>query len=318
MSQHQTVHLVDASPYIFRAYFSLPSSMVDRDGRSVGAVYGFLAFLLKLIDEEDPTHLGVAFDASLTTSFRNDIFPDYKAGRELPPPELEAQLEDCRLVAQALGAATYVHRRYEADDLIGTLCRWLESANRHCVIVTSDKDLAQLVSERVTLLDFARRRRYTPQAVAEKFSVRPAQIPDLLGLAGDAVDNIPGVPGIGRKTASALLDAFGRLELLYERLDQVPQLPLRGARSVAAKLARGRQAAFLSKRLATIAVDAPVPADLGRLEWRGADWDRLDPLLDRLGFGRIRTRIPGRAAKTGGSRHHQDRAGSSTTSSSRT
>ncbi len=119
------VLLVDASPYIFRAQFALPSSLVDRDGRASNAVYGFGSFLVKLRADERPTHLAVAFDRSLTISFRNEIYPDYKRQRESPPPDLVAQLDDCRALARAFGAATFVDDRYEADDLIGTLCERL-------------------------------------------------------------------------------------------------------------------------------------------------------------------------------------------------
>ncbi|MEM7586477.1 MAG: 5'-3' exonuclease H3TH domain-containing protein [Acidobacteriota bacterium] len=196
-----TIHLVDASPYIFRAYFSIPSKMVGRSGLPVNAVYGFTQFLLRLVEQENVTHLGLTFDKSLTTSFRNDIYPPYKAQRELPPPELEAQQDWCQEVGEALGAAIYVDTRYEADDLVGTLCRQLEPEGHEIVVVTSDKDLAQLVNERVSLLDFAKDERYDPAAVVEKFGVRPDQIIDYLGLAGDAVDNIPGVKGVGKKTA---------------------------------------------------------------------------------------------------------------------
>jgi len=286
-----TVYLIDASPYIFRAYFSLPASLRSPGGEPVGAVYGFAAFLAKLVEAEAPTHLGVAFDQSLTTSFRNEIYPAYKARRELPPPELEAQLEACYELAAALGAATSIDERYEADDLIGTLCRGLVGAGHGAVVVTSDKDLAQLVGERVGLYDFARGVRYGAAEVREKFGVSPQQIPDLLGLAGDSVDNIPGVPGVGAKTAAALLGHFGSLDVLFARLDEVERLPLRGARSLASKLAASRELAFLSRRLATIATDAPVEADLDELEFRGPDPARLEPLLTRLGFSGLRDRL---------------------------
>jgi len=286
-----TVHLVDASPYIFRAFFSLPSSLTDPNGRPVNAVYGFAGFLQRLIAEQRPTHLGLAFDGSLTTSFRNEIYPPYKAQRELPPAELEAQLDDCRELGAALGAATYVDVRYEADDLIGTLAAQLNAAGHRLVVVTSDKDLAQLVDERTELLDFAREVRYRPDDVLAKFGVRPAQIADLLALAGDPVDNIPGVRGVGPKTAAALLEHFDSLEALYERLDEVEELPLRGARSIRARLEAGREEALLSKRLSVVAREAPVRADLGELELKGADAARVDPLFDRLGFERLRDRI---------------------------
>jgi 5'-3' exonuclease len=292
VTRGHTVYLVDASPYVFRAYFSMPASLVSPAGDPVGAVYGFAGFLIKLIEDEAPTHLGIAFDESLTTSFRNDFYPAYKAQRDLPPPELEAQLAACRELAAAFGAATYVDHRYEADDLIGTLCAQLEAAGHGAVVVTSDKDLSQLVGERVTLYDFARGERYDAAGVEGKLGVRPEQVADFLGLAGDSVDNIPGVAGIGAKTAAALLATFPDLDALYARLDEVAGLPLRGARAVAARLAAGREAAFLSRRLATIARDAPVTADLGELKLGGADPERIDPLFDRLGFVRLRERIP--------------------------
>ncbi len=286
------VHLVDASPYIFRAYFSLPSSMVDREGAPVNAVYGFATFLLKLVADEGATHLGVAFDQSLTTSFRNEIYPAYKAQRDLPPPELEAQLDACREVAAALGATTWVDERYEADDLIGTACRRLERDGHEVVVVTSDKDLAQLVGERVTLLDYGRGERYTPEAVRAKFGVEPGQIVDLLALAGDSVDNIPGVKGVGPKTATALLTEFGDLESLYDRLHEVPAMALRGARGVAERLARDRGSAFLSRRLAAIAFDAPAAGGAAELELLGADREAVGPLFERLGFRSLAERIP--------------------------
>ncbi len=292
MTDPVTVHLVDASPYIFRASFSLPDSITDPRGRPVHAVYGFASFLIKLVEDEAPTHLGLAFDHSLTSSFRNEMHPAYKATRELPPPELEAQLDDCFELARAFGAATFIDDRFEADDLIAALVARLAPAGHGAVVVTSDKDLAQLVGERVTLFDFARGERYGPAEVEAKFGVRPAQIPDFLALAGDSVDNIPGVAGVGKKSAAALLAAFGDLDGIYEHLDEVPDLPIRGARSLAAKLEAGREAAFLSRRLATLAPEAPAAAELAELAYQGADPDLVGPLFERLGFERIRDRIP--------------------------
>lgn len=296
MTEPVTVHLVDASPYIFRAFFSLPDSIRDPAGRPVNAVYGFAGFLVKLVETEAPSHLGLAFDRSLTTSFRNDFYPGYKAGRALPPPELEAQIDLCLELGRAFGAATAIDERYEADDLIAAGVAKLTARGHGAVIVTSDKDLAQLVTDRVRLWDFARDERYGPAEVEAKFGVRPEQIPDLLGLAGDPVDSIPGVPGVGRKTAAALLARFGDLDGLYRRLAEVPGLPLRGAASLAAKLAAHREVAFLSRRLATAAVEAPLDGwggcRLDELAYRGADPGLLDPLCERLGFGRLRDRVP--------------------------
>ncbi len=289
-----TVHLVDASPYIFRAHFSLPSSIKTPGGSPAAASYGFTSFLLKLIADEKPTHLAVAFDRSLNSSFRNEVYPAYKQQRELPPPELEAQLTACEEIAEALGTATFVDDRYEADDLIGTLCTHLEKAGHGAVIVTSDKDLAQLVGERVSLFDFGKGLRLTSREVFEKFGVRPDQITDFLGLAGDSVDNIPGIKGIGAKSAAELLARFGHLEELYERLAELPGMSsIRGARSLHAKLAAGREIAFLSKQLATVARDVPgVQGTLKSLELRGADPTRIEILFSRLGFNRIKERVP--------------------------
>jgi DNA polymerase-1 len=295
MTEPATVTLVDASPYIFRAHFSLPSSLKSPDGARAGAVYGFASFLLKLIADERPTHLGVAFDRNLNGSFRNDEYPAYKAQREEPPAELVAQIGPCLEMAAALGAATFIDDRYEADDLIGTLCARLAPKGHGAVIVTSDKDLAQLVTDRVTLLDFAKGERYDAAAVREKFGVRPDQITDLLALAGDPVDNIPGVSGIGRKTAAEILAVFDHLEDVYERIEELRMSKLRGARTLYAKLIASRDIAFLSKRLATVAADAPLPAGfkgLNDLEFKGADTARAEALFDRFGFKKIRERLP--------------------------
>ena len=287
------IHLVDASPYIFRAHHSLPSSIKTPAGGPAAATYGFASFLLKLAADERPTHLAVCFDRNLNGSFRNDEYPAYKAQREAPPPELVAQIDPCVEVADALGAATFIDPRYEADDLIGTLLARLTPHGHGGVIVTSDKDLAQLVSDRVSLLDFAQETRYTPAAIQEKFGVRPDQITDLLALAGDPVDNIPGVPGIGRKTAAELLAVHGHLEDIYAHLEELPSSGLRAAKSTAAKLREHRDLAFLSKRLATVAADAPIPANVGLddLAYRGADKAAAEPLFDRLGFKRMKERI---------------------------
>jgi 5'-3' exonuclease len=285
------LYLVDALPYVFRAYFAI-RAMSSPQGHPVQAVYGFSAFLLRLLRDEPLTHLAVAFDESLTSSFRNTFFPAYKANRDLPPPELAQQLSYCQAVARALGMPVLVDHQYEADDLIGTLA---QQARQHCqevVLVSNDKDLMQLVAPGVTFYDFARQRRFDAAGVLAHMGVRPEQIPDFLALQGDSVDNIPGVPGIGSKTAVALLQAFPSLEALYDDLPRVETLPLRGVRALRQKLAGGRDSAFLSKRLATIALDAPVPYDLDALYYRGAQAAEVAALFAALGFQRLAQRVP--------------------------
>lgn len=286
-----TVHLIDASPYLFRAYFSLPA-FTDPKNTPVQVVRGFASMLLRFFTEEHPSHVGIAFDESLNSSFRNELYPQYKSSRELPPPELEAQLARCQEMARALGTATFVDSRYEADDLIATLCARLADAGHSVVVVTADKDLAQLVTETVTWYDFAKGVRYGPGDVVTKYGVRPERIPDFLGLAGDSVDDIPGVKGVGAKTAAALLQAFDGIEAIYADLDRVAELPIRGAKSVARKLTEGREMAFLSRTLATVARDAPAAATLEDLEWAGAVRSRVDTLFAELGFNTLKDRIP--------------------------
>jgi 5'-3' exonuclease len=285
------LYLIDALPYVFRAFFALREITSPR-GYPVQAVYGFATVLLQLLRQEPLTHVGVAFDESLTTSFRNAFFPLYKANRELPPPELERQLTYCQAMACALGMPVFVDHQYEADDLIGTLAQQAVQQGMEVVVVSNDKDLMQLVTPQVTFYDVARNRRLGPAEVVAHLGVRPEQIPDLLGLQGDAVDNIPGVKGIGAKTAVVLLQAFPSLEGLYAGLDHLATLPLRGAKTLRQKLDSGREAAFLSKRLATIAREAPVVVDANVLAYHGAIASKVVPLCQELGFERLMQRIP--------------------------
>lgn len=280
----ERIFLVDAGPYIFRAFFSVPSKVQTPDGRPKNALHGFGGFLLKLIESRRVHHMALAFDRSLNSSFRNDLYADYKRQREEPPPELEAQLRWCEALGAALGIRCFVDSRYEADDLIAALVDSLEEADQELVVVSSDKDLAQLVTERVRLLDFARDELYGPDEVVAKFGVRPSQIVDYLGLAGDPVDNIPGVPGIGKKTAAALLGHFDNLEQALGDLDAVAALPLRGAKSVARRLSEHREIALLSKKLATVAREAPARASAAELKILGPNDDLLDPLAFDLGM----------------------------------
>jgi DNA polymerase-1 len=285
------LYLVDALPYVFRAYFALPG-MVSPQGSPVQAVYGFTAFLCQLLRQEPLTHIAVAFDESLTSSFRNAFFPAYKANRQLPPPDLAQQLVYCQAVARALGIAVFVDQQYEADDLIGTCARQASQAGMPVVVVSNDKDLMQLVDPMVTFYDFAKGTRYDPAGVKTYMGVRPEQIPDFLALQGDPVDNIPGVQGIGAKTAVLLLQTFPTVEALYAHLNQVDTLPVRGAGTLRRRLEEGYAAALLSKWLATVAVDAPVTYEPETLCYRGAVAADVEPLFASLGFQRLQRRIP--------------------------
>jgi len=205
-------YLIDASVYIFRAYYSMPDDMVDREGNPVNALYGFSRFLGDFMEQVTPEYIAVAFDESLTTNFRTSIYPEYKANRDPAPDDLKRQFEQCRRFSRALGLMDVSDPMYEADDLIGTLVEHGRRQGRPSTVVTRDKDLAQLIAREDVFWDFAGRGKIGYDRVPEVFGVWPEQIADFLALAGDSVDNIPGVPGVGKKTAGALLGHFGSLD----------------------------------------------------------------------------------------------------------
>jgi 5'-3' exonuclease len=278
-------HLIDGSLYVFRAWHSMPDAFFDVDGHATNAVHGYARFLCELLEQAQPEHVTVAFDAALTSSFRNAIYAPYKANRELPPPDLERQFVLCREVTAALGVSVLIDHSYEADDLIGSTLWSLRGHGMRSVIVSADKDFGQLLGERDEQWDYARGVRWGPAGVHERLGVHPHQVADYLALCGDAVDNIPGVPGIGAKTAAALLAHFGDLDNLLERIDEVAYLRLRGAATCALKLREHAESARLYRRLTRIALDAPVPIDAAALQRQPGDSARLEALCERLRFG---------------------------------
>ncbi len=281
------IYLIDASVYVFRAYYSVPDDMVDVHGQPANAVYGFGRFLIDLLHSTTPTHVAVAFDESLATSFRNKIYPDYKANREAAPDELKRQFVYCRQFAAALGLRTLAHEEFEADDLIGTLAMRAREQGHNSVIVTRDKDLSQLVGPGDEFFDYAGRIRYSHDQIAGQFGARSQSIADYLALTGDSVDNIPGVPGVGKKTAGAIFERYRTLDEVYEHLDDLHTLPIRGAKTLAAKLAEHRAAAYLAQSLTRIHCEAPVDGSLTSLERAPVDEPALNDLFDDLGFGDV-------------------------------
>ena len=277
------VYLIDASIYIFRAWFSLPSELTNHEGQPVNAVYGFTRFLTEFVEKTNATHVALAFDESLTQSFRNEIYPPYKMNRELPPEELEHQFELCKRIARAAGFRCVAHQRYEADDLIATLSHSAQEQGHKVVVISGDKDLTQLLTVNDIFWDFARNQRMDIAAVKEKFGVEPDCIADYLGLCGDAVDNIPGVPGVGAKTAVALLQAFPGLDLLYENLQKVAELSVRGAKKLPEKLEQYREQAYLSKQLATVARDAPIESGIHSIQRQNAEISELNECVQLMG-----------------------------------
>ncbi len=281
------VYLIDASVFVFRSYHSVPMTLIDGDGNPVNAVHGFARFLGDLIESVGPTHVGVAFDASLVTSFRHRLYPAYKANRESAPEDLKRQFALCRELCGALGVAAFVSSEYEADDIIGTLTTLMHAAGRPVVVVTRDKDLAQLIRHGDQYWDYIGEKRYAYHQIAERFGVVPERMACYLALIGDAVDNIRGVPGIGPKTASLLLRHFESLQHLYDELDRVLKLKLRNPGFVLGQLREHRTSVFLARQLTAIACDMPLAANLDTLQRRSPDLAALNQFYDTVGFGRL-------------------------------
>jgi 5'-3' exonuclease len=277
--------LIDSSVFVFRAWFSIPDDMVDPEQNPVNALYGFSRFLGQLLEEVRPTHVAAAFDESLTHSFRNQLYPDYKANREPAPPELKLQFARCKAVAAALGIPVCAHGSFEADDLIGTLAARMRGAGHELIIMSRDKDLAQILQPGDFLWDYPTGRKIGYANVPDVFGVKAEQIADFLALTGDAVDNIRGVPGIGAKTAAALLRKFADLDGIYADLPATARLNIRGAAALPARLAEHRDAAFLALELTRLRYDVPLPDTDEVVVRRAPAVDELHALYDAAGFG---------------------------------
>jgi 5'-3' exonuclease len=279
------IFLVDASVYVFRAYHSMLPDMRDRDGNPMHAVFGFARFLGDLIERVRPSHIAVAFDQRRADSYRNRIYPAYKANRERAPADLALQFERCRELCRHLGIAMFVDPEYEADDIIGTLARQMRTQGMRAAYITRDKDLAQLMRDGDVFWDFGARGQFGYHDIERHFGVAPERFADYLALTGDDVDNIPGVPGIGHRTAASLMKAFATLEELYDDLGSVAQLRLRGAASLAQKLTEHRESVYRSRLLTRIACDLQLGVGAEGLRRRAPDMRSLGGLYDQLGFG---------------------------------
>lgn len=280
-----TLHLVDASLYVFRAWHSMPDEFRDAQGWPTNAVHGFARFLLDLLERERPAHIAIAFDEALDSCFRHRLYPPYKANREPAPAELKRQFAHCKALCAALGLVVLADRDYEADDLIGSALHRARPAGYRGVIVSADKDLSQLLGEHDEQWDYARALRWGADGVRARHGVHAHQIADYLALAGDAIDNIPGVAGVGAKTAAVLLAHFGSLDALLERIDEVAFLRLRGAAQVANRLREQRAQVLLYRQLTTVACDAPLGYEGAAATRVAADREMLEGLAAALRFG---------------------------------
>ncbi|MBU6469693.1 MAG: DNA polymerase I [Gammaproteobacteria bacterium] len=274
--------LVDGSSYLYRAFYALPP-LSNSKGEPTGAVRGVAAMLKKLLADYAPEHVAVVFDASGKT-FRDELFAEYKANRPSMPDDMSVQIEPLHALVKALGFPVLQIPGVEADDVIGTLAKQAADDQLPVLISTGDKDMGQLVNSQVTLVNTMTGTVLDREGVKQKFGVWPEQMIDYLALVGDSSDNIPGVSGIGPKTAAPLLEHFGTLESLYARLDEVPQLAVRGAKQLPEKLRAQKEQALLSRRLAVIRCDVELPVKPTDLKMRAPDAAALRELYARLEF----------------------------------
>jgi len=274
--------LVDGSSYIFRAFFGVPLRF-NTQGLPTNAILGFTNMMVDLLRRHRPEYIAVVLDAG-KENFRHRLFAGYKSQRPKLPSALIPQLPYLRPVLDALGLPAIELADYEADDVIASLCKAFADPERRITVVSADKDLMQLVGDGVNLLDATRRRWIGAAEVRQKFGVLPRQVIEVMGLMGDAVDNIPGVRGIGAKTAMALIQRFHSLENLFERLDEIETFELRGAARLRRLLTEGRESAFLSRALATVKSDLPLTVALDDLGSRGFRLEKLRMLFTELEF----------------------------------
>lgn len=280
-AERASLYLIDGSSYIYRAFHALPP-LTSPQGVPTQAIYGFATMLMKLLKDAKPAYIAVVFDAPGPT-FRDDLYDAYKAHRPPAPDDLKVQIPRIHQLVDAFRICTLMQEGVEADDVIATIVH--RYADDHpCVIVSSDKDLMQLVGPTVTLWDTMRDRRIDAEAVREKFGVAPERVVDVMALVGDASDNVPGVKGIGAKTAAALIDHFGSLDELLDRVEEVSSLGLRGAAKVAEKLRDGAETARLSRQLVALRTDVPLALDIDAMTARDPDVAALRRMFAELGF----------------------------------
>ncbi|OCG45336.1 DNA polymerase I [Gilliamella sp. Choc5-1] len=284
MSNKTPIILIDGSSYLYRAFFACPP-LTNAKGEPTGAIFGVINMIRSLLNQYNPTHIAVVFDAK-GGSFRNEIYPEYKATREAMPENLRPQIEPIHTILKAMGLPLLCIEGVEADDVIGTLARQAEKENLEVLISTGDKDMAQLVSNKITLINTMNNTILDSKGVIDKFGVPPEKIIDYLALRGDSSDNIPGVPGVGEKTAQSLLAEFDSIKDIYNRLDDIEKLSIRGAKSLKQKLIDNQKEAELSYLLATIKTDVKLDFTNEQLMVSNIDINALAQLFDNYGFHR--------------------------------
>ena len=280
--------LVDGSGYIFRAYYALPPMHTSK-GLPVNAVFGFTNMLLKFVEdiqreEGGGVRIAVIFDAARKT-FRNEIYPDYKANRSEPPEDLIPQFELIKKVPLVFNIPSIQLEGYEADDLIATYAHAASKLGQNTSIVSSDKDLMQLIDEKVTMIDPLKKKQITEKNVLEKFGVKPNKVIEVQALAGDSSDNIPGVPGIGPKTAAELINQYSTVENLIENVENITQKKRKET------IILNKDLALISKKLVTLKKDIELPVEIKELDFKPLEVGKLIDFLDELEFSRIKASV---------------------------
>ena len=291
MTKKPRAYLIDSSIYIFRAWHVFDDSICDSEGKPSNAVYGFTEFLYQLIEQKQPSYIACAFDDHQTDSYRREIFPEYKANRTPAPVELKAQFKYCRAFCRAAGIAEFGSNRYEGDDIIGTLANRLRDEGFDITIVSADKDLTQLVlGERDAWWDFARGNVLNDKGIEKHFGVKPENIADLLALAGDKVDNIPGIPGIGYKMASNILKKYNNVENILENIQNISKMKFRGSARIQNLVDEHQGILPNNKKLTTIVTDAIFDNHQQDILWSGINKAELNELFDHLDVSEMRRR----------------------------
>jgi DNA polymerase-1 len=294
-SNSRPVFLIDAMNYIFRAYYGVPDNIMAPSGMKTNAVLGYLRTLLRIIREQRPLYMAAAFEGA--HSFRRELFADYKANRTAPPDDLKVQFQYCRRMTEAVGIPAFQIETFEADDVIGSMAVRMAEKGYPVVIVSGDKDLAQLVNDRIQIYDLARNSWLDSAAVKTRLGVEPTQIPDLLALLGDSADNIPGIQGVGGKTAGKLLSVCRTIEDIVEA--DLDDLSFRGRDGILKRIRDNLDGVRTSRELARIRCDVEIDFTPERLLYRKGSPDTVIPLCRELGFDSMLDDIPLRYEQPG-------------------
>lgn len=284
----KTLYLIDSSIYIYKAWQTLPSSITTSNSQPANAVFGFTEFLLQILEHEKPEFIACAFDSPREGSIRKKIYPAYKANRIAAPSALRTQFTWCREFSDAMGLNCFSNPKLEADDIIGTLAGHAQKQEFSSVILSADKDLTQFIGKDDIFWDFAKKQRNGFRDIRKRYNLHPGQIADMLALAGDKADNIPGIPGVGIHAAARLLIKWGNLDNLFANVSKVSTMRFRGAAQVASLLREYEEQVYLCRRLTGLIPDNSLPTDIQLLRRTAPNREKLTSLYSQFNFDEAR------------------------------